>query len=459
MVERKRGETAYAIREFPAGSNHTPDAFVAFPDGTFAISNSEDLVHGVIDRKTGTLKEASRPPTTLDATERFQTLCRKLPDRALARLVIDSRLVESLIKSGSSHPPTAGEALIEGYIAALESVGAALVIQDDRLALHTAEVFNPRKFPELPGHSTAAAPAVRIDRVPSTTVGIGSVQLDFIALYKLMRPLVPEPEQARLSNAEIALQGILLGHNLQTRILPGLGPRVLAYVDAPTDWEPKSQSAGSPGPNWPFPTVLAVELADDHEATPVSGGAAGASVADALDNALNTFLALLAFDEKLARSRPRIVTRSVSGITVKSLDPTIPFAYAVDRDGRRLVVGNSVAAVDRYLSAGSDPEAGSRFRRLRATAFAAAGSWFCLDLAAVQKAVETHRARLTEMIASNEHRSREDVTRDLDQMLALVRVFDAAYLTSRIDTKSSTVLHTLGLLVRPVETKASTAKP
>ena len=306
MVERKRGEIPYAVRQFPAGSNHAPDAYVAFPDGTFAISNSEDLVHGVIDRKTGTRPAASRPATALDATEKFRVLGRKLPDRALARLVVDARLVERLIKN-SPHPRSPGEALIERYVAALDSVGAALVIQDDRLALHTAEIFDPRKFPELVGRSTAAAasPAPRIDRVPATALGIGSVQVDFAALYKLLRPLVPEPEQARLSNAEIALQGILLGQDLRTRILPGLGPRVLAYVDAPADWEPKSESGASPGRNWPFPSVLAVELAADLEAKPTSSGpAASASVADALDNALNTFLAMVTFDEKLARARP-----------------------------------------------------------------------------------------------------------------------------------------------------------
>ena len=89
-----------------------------------------------------------------------------------------------------------------------------------------------------------------------------------------------------------------------------------------------------------------------------------------------------------ARFRPKIIAREVSGVTLKSLDSPVPFAYAVDRPGHRLVVGNSVAAVERYLAAGTDPEAGSRFRRLRDTAFADADSFLCLDLAAVQTAVE-----------------------------------------------------------------------
>ena len=71
----------------------------------------------------------------------------------------------------------------------------------------------------------------------------------------------------------------------------------------------------------------------------------------------------------------------------------------------------------------------------------------------------THRARLIEVTASKEHRSREDVTRDLDQMLSLARLFDAAYLTVRFEPHSQTILHTLGLLVRPGLARASDDKP
>jgi hypothetical protein len=460
VVERKRGEIPYSVRQFPAGSNHAPDAYVAFADGTFAISNSEDLVGAVIDRKTATVQSASRSPAALDAIEKFRLLGQKLPDRTLARLVIDAHLVERLIKN-SPHPRSSGEALIERYVGALESVGAALVIQDDRMTLQTAEVFDPRTIPEILSRSTAASSrAPAIDRVPDTTLAIASVQVDFAALYKLLLPMVPELEQWRLANAESVLQGILLGQNLETRIMPGVGPRVLAFLDVPVDWEPKSEAGVSPNRGWPFPSIIAVELATDLEAKPAPGGPSSCtSVADAIDNALNTILAMMSLDEKRAQAHPRIVTRVVAGVLVKSLDPPFPFAYAVDRPGHRLVIGNSVAVVEGYLAAGSDPRAGSRFRRLQATAFADASSFFCLDLAAVQTAIERHRSRLIEMIASNEHRERQDVTRDLDQMLNLAKLFDAAYLTSRIDFASSTVFHILGVLVRPVEQTALPPKP
>ena len=145
---------------------------------------------------------------------------------------------------------------------------------------------------------------------------------------------------------------------------------------------------------------------------------------------------------------------------MKTLDPPVPFAYAVDRSGHRLVLGDSAGAVDRYLACGSDPTAGARFRRLQARAFPEAHSFLCLDFTAVGTMIETHRDRIIGILANQEHRSRDEVAHDLDQLLALSRLFDAAYLTNRIESDSATVFHALGLLARQDETAgASSPKP
>ena len=89
---------------------------------------------------------------------------------------------------------------------------------------------------------------------------------------------------------------------------------------------------------------------------------------------------MLCLDEKRAQGRSRIVSREVSGVTVTTLEPPIPFAYAVDRKEHRLILGTSADAVGRYLECSSDPAAGDRFRRLRSLAFPEAHSFFCLDL-------------------------------------------------------------------------------
>ena len=462
VVERKRGDISYFVREFPAGSDHRPEVYVTFPDGIFAVSNGVELIADFIDLKIGKTDHSSQRPATLADLPRFQTLDHKLPARALARLYIDPRLAASLLKN-SPGPRSPGEALIERYVGALESAGAALVVGEGHLALQTAEVFEPRKFHEVIGSGTvrSTSTAPRIDHVPATTLAVGSLQVDFAALYRLFLQTVPEPEQTRLANAEIALKGIFLGQDPRTRILPGLGPRILACADAPADWEPGRKLDVPAGRNWPFPAVIALELQAAPDQNPSSASAARQpTVADALDNALNTLLALVTFNGKLSEARSRIVTREVSGVTVKTLDPPVPFAYAVDRAGQRLMLGDSAGAVERYLACGSDPQAGARFRGLQARAFPEAHSFLCLDLAAVGIMIETHRDRILGILANQEHRSRDEVARDLDQFLALSRLFDAAYLTNRIESNSATVFHALGLLARQGKSAGATfSKP
>ena len=51
VVERVRGDVSYFVREFPAGSDRRAEAYVTFPDGTFAISNFGELITDLIDRK------------------------------------------------------------------------------------------------------------------------------------------------------------------------------------------------------------------------------------------------------------------------------------------------------------------------------------------------------------------------------------------------------------------------
>ncbi len=53
VVDRRRAEMTYHVREFPAGSGRPPEWYVSDPDGTFAFSNSEAMIQGVIDRKAG----------------------------------------------------------------------------------------------------------------------------------------------------------------------------------------------------------------------------------------------------------------------------------------------------------------------------------------------------------------------------------------------------------------------
>src|SRR5262249_24410138 len=119
------------------------------------------------------------------------------------------------------------------------------------------------------------------------------------------------------------------------------------------------------------------------------------TLADALDNAPRTVLALTALDENRGQGRGHVATRPVAGATVTTLDIPLPFAYAVGRVNSRLVLGTSSQAVARCLESSSEPESGRRFREFQAAAFAGADTFLCVDLDALCRRAGRHRDRLT----------------------------------------------------------------
>jgi hypothetical protein len=461
LVPRTWKGTAYFVREFPAASQRRSDAYVTFPDGTFAISNAEEMIRHVIEGKSPGTVESGIP-----AVANFPILDPQLPKQALARLFIDPRMILSLLKNAHG-PRSPGHVLLERYVSALKAGGAALVVHEGRVAIQTAEVFEHDKFHVLLGEWTApaaAATVIPLDHFPACVLAVGSFRVNFPALYQGLNHLVPEADRPRLANIETVLRGILLGQDLRSRVLPNLGPRILTFVETPIDEKlnPVKGITSHPANKWPFPMVLVLELGGESKRSPGSDSseAAGVPIAAALENALNTLLAMLTFDEQRGKGGARIVCRDVGGLSIKTLDPPIPFAFALDHQGHRLIVGNSADTVARHLTATTHPEAATRFHRIRELAFPDAQSFVCFDLAAFQSVIASHRDRLAELISSKEHRARDEVARDLDQAAALAGVFEAAFWANRIDAASASVFHTVGLLSRQPETAAvSTPKP
>ena len=201
--------------------------------------------------------------------------------------------------------------------------------------------------------------------------------------------------------------------------------------------------------NWPFPIVLAVEMRSDTQPTsPLPKTPRQPAVAHALDNALNTALAVVTLNGKFAEAHSRVVTHEVAGVLVKTLDPPIPFAYAVDPASHRLLSATPRRRSLDFCRLVAKPSAGGRFSQLQASAFPKADSFLCLDLAAVETMITTHHDRIIEMLAGRKQRPRDEVARDLDQFVALSHLFDAAYLTHRVESDRACIYHALGLLTR-----------
>src|SRR5690606_7640349 len=97
---------------------------------------------------------------------------------------------------------------------------------------------------------------------------------------------------------------------------------------------PEEDPDGKAPKGLPLPLVVATEIQE-----PVEG--ASPSTAEALDNVLQILLTALSLDESRVSPESRVETKD--GVT--ALNVPYPFAFAVDRPGRRLALGSSAAAV------------------------------------------------------------------------------------------------------------------
>ena len=456
VVERQRTGTTYSVREFPAAANRPDEFFVAFGDGTFAASNSEGLLQAVIDRKihvesvTEGKKAVPKLVPSLGDLPRFRSVQSQLPAPALARLFVEPRQFEQLL-AAAPPPNKPGDvqimAMLIRYLAGVEYAGVALTWNERTVAIHSVEMLNPSLQDAWLRHWAGDARPLdsELERVPPTALAMASGHFDGIGLLDGLSQLVPILDQPKLANIETALSGLLLGQDLRTGVLPHLGPSVLAYLDTPPEAEEQGIAPAKvpPAGGWPFPPVMVLSL----------GGDRSPALSTALDNAFRTVLAVTALDEKRAQGRSRIVSRAVGGTTVTTLDPPINFAYAVDRVRHRLILSTSSSAVVRYLESSGDPQAGERFRRLRAAAFADALTYACIDLDAVNQLAGKQRARLLQILVSRQNRPADLVDRDLSQALALAKLFRAGFVTTRLRADATAVHRSLGLILRDQDAK------
>lgn len=474
VEDRRRGEATYHVRQFPEGSGRPPECYVSYPDGTFAFSNSEELIRGVMDRKKPAPAEGVKsgavpiPPGLLDSP-RVAGVLRRLPHRPLARLYLDPRAVERLLALAPAPAKPADDrfrAMLRRHLAAVDYAGAALVWRADAIAVHAVETLDPARVDGWLRRWAADARPIRreLGRVPRTALVFASAHVELMALREAVYQFAPESDHQRLRNLEALVSGLMLGQDLASRILPAIGPGLVAYLDAPAESTPgKTGGEGVPaGHGGLFPLVVVADLSSVRQrpgpgSPPV--GTSGVAVSDAIDSALRTVLTLMALDEKRGQGRAAIATSEAGGATVTTLSIPIPFAYAIDRPGARLVLGTSAASVARYLEAASDPEAGERFRDWQAAAFPGFETFICVDLDSLTGLASRHRERLARTLAARQKRPAAEVEDDLEQALSLARLFRAAFIASRIEPDASALHRCFGLIPSESRPTSATSSP
>jgi len=395
-----------------------PTEFYATLDQTFAWSNSEKLLQGALERRSGGKASLADAP-------KFRGVREKLPVSAAVSLFLDGGFLRRVLSNAPPQKKSAAEeragALFGRYVGALEYAGASLDWREG-IVLQTEEMLDPSRLDPWIKAWAARREKVAPEqlRVPETALGMTSLYVDFPALLQAAESLVSEDQHTKLANSLEAIKGVLLGRDLRTEILPHLGPAVLAYFEAPQ----KGDSA--PG----VPLVLSVAVGGEPQ------------VGAALENGLRTLLAVVALDEKQAKAGLTVQKREISGVEVTSLHPSFPFAFAVR--GGRVVLGRSPEAVARAFG----KETNRTLTALRAEHFPDRSSFACVDLVALESAAEAHRAALVKRLASRNQRSEETQARDLEQVLALIKLFRAAYVTSAMAPEATSVHRVVGLIAR-----------
>ena len=220
------------------------------------------MIHSVIDRKrrelSQTASDASRTRDNSRGNDRaltelagFQSVKRRQPAKTLARLFIEPRQIERLIAE-NPRPSKASDArilaMLERYLAAVEYAGATLEWTDSGIVLETVETLDRSKLEPwlLRWADNDLRPDATLARVPATTIAVASGHVDAPAFYEALCQIVPDEDQPKLKNLETLLGGLLLGQDLRTRILPRLGPGLIAYVEAPPDVLDASPSETAP---------------------------------------------------------------------------------------------------------------------------------------------------------------------------------------------------------------------
>jgi hypothetical protein len=410
-------DRTYAIRRFKPGEPREAEYYRLFDDGTFAWSNSEALIQGVLDRKAGTGHGLGDDPS-------YRKVRAGLPARSLATLHLTpafvARVVASTPRPASPKAPVAAE-VASSYLRAIRGVGLAIEWRHGFL-LHSHETIDPQGLdPRLLQWAKARSnPDTLTRRIPATAVAAAAAPIDVEAAYDALVELVPTNDRPRLDVMLVALKGMLLGRDVRNELLPRLGPALIAYVE-------------EPGKTWPrFPLVGVLELREDSHQP---------GIAAALDNALRTILSLYALDPKRQASRLRLISKQSGPVVVTSLaDPTIPFAYAVGPDV--FIIGTSVDAVARFGTSSHDV----RLAPFKADHFPDARVYAALDVKRVVQIARDHRDDLARRLAKSRGTTPDAAIRDLDKALALVDLFAGAFFAIEVASDLTSIHQSVGLI-------------
>lgn len=415
---RSRGPARYSARNFQV-AGRAAEFYATLDDGTFAWSNSEPMLQGVLDRQGG-------GPAGLGGDGKFLKVRAGLPGGALASLFLNPRALETAMAQGLKEPGDSFGPMLLRYLGAVGQAGLALEWREG-VWLRSCETLTPDRLdPWLKGWlAKPSAPANLAGQVSPSTIAVASIDADSRVVTEAIGSLTPPGEQPAWENLRLALRGMLMGRDPITDVLPRLGPGVVLALEVEPDLmtRPRFPLVGAVG--WTVAPGL-----DD--------------LAGPIDNALRTFLALYAFEPSRRAAHLRVDPGVEGPLRVTSLTDGLRtrVAYRIDRD--RLVLGNSVSVVARFGTG----QAPSRFADLRARFFPEAGSFAIVDLDRLVPEVRLLRGPMARVLAARSKRPVEAADRDLGNLIALAELFQAATFATGVPRDPAEIRRCIGLIAR-----------
>ena len=415
---RTRGPIPYFARLFKGGRK-PPEFYTILDDGTFAWSNSESMIQGVIDRKLSGRGGLGDVPG-------FRPIRDGLPARPLASLFVNARFLAAAMDDPARPADDRLGSLLSRYVQAVGMVGVGVEWRDG-VFLHSRETVDPARLdPWLKDWLTRPSLPARLPaRVSPRTIALASANLDFRAIAEAYRQTTPIDDRPDLENLKIALQGLFMGRDPITEVLPRLRPGAVLALEVEPD----------PAIRPRFPLVAAVGWS-------VAPGLD--DLAGPIDNAMKTFLALRALGPRQRVDHLRVESRAIGDtrLTVLTDGLQTRLAYRVDAD--RLVIGNSPEGVARF-GTGQPPSA---IAGIRAREFPEIETFAIVDLARLVDELNRVRGPIARTLADRTKRPMAEANGLVRDLIAAADLFQAATFTSTASKDASEVRRTVGLLVR-----------
>ena len=267
-----------------------------------------------------------------------------------------------------------------------------------------------------------------LSRIPANAIAVVAGRMDLVAAKQTVFGWLNDTDRRKAEHLLETLSGFTLGRSLPDEVLPTLGPEAVAVLAEPRS---RGDQIGRP--------VLLFGLEFQ----------GGDPMGRAIENGFRSLFTLVALDPKRASENLQVGSSTVEGHRLVTL--TGPVSMVTAGVGPSVMaLGNGAEPVAEFLS---DPEPRSdgqepmvvRDRQMR---FLDADAFLHVDLEAAYRLGTRIQGWLVRSIARKRGGDAEQARHDVEQVLGLIRLFRAGYLTRTVSDDLNTVRHSLVLVPR-----------